>query len=35
MNTYSGPNGSNDEAVQAIVMVAIALGLLALLWLLP
>ena len=35
MNTRSGPKSSSDEVVQAIVMAAIALGLLALLWLLP
>jgi hypothetical protein len=35
MNPQSGPQHNSDEVVQAILMAAIALCLLALLWLLP
>jgi hypothetical protein len=35
VNSHSGPKSSSDEVVQAILMAAIALALLALLWLLP
>jgi hypothetical protein len=35
MNSQIGPESSSDEVVQAILMAAIALGFLALLWLLP
>jgi hypothetical protein len=35
MNSHSGPESNSDEVVQAILMAAIALGFLALLWLLP
>ena len=35
MNPRSEPKGSSDEVVQAILMAAIALALMALLWLLP
>ena len=35
MNSQGGPKNGSDEVVQAILMAAIALSLLALLWLLP
>jgi hypothetical protein len=35
MNPQSGPDRNHDEIVQAILMAAVALCLLALLWLLP
>ena len=35
MNSHGRPEGSSEELAQALLMATIALGLLALLWLLP